>query len=276
VPRRWGQHFLRDAATARRIVAAAGVRAGETILEIGPGTGRLTRALLEAAARVVAVEIDPRLAADLPARLGAPGRLEVIRADAAAADFDRLLAERLPPGGTVRCVASLPYESASAILARLLAAGGRVSGIAVLVQLEVAERITAPPGSRAYGMLSVLCQDQTEPRLALRLRPGAFRPPPKVDSALVVMAPRARPRRGDLDATRFRAGVAALFAQRRKTVGNNLRRAAGLDRDAAERLAREAGVSPEARPQDLSVEEFAALLRALGDLPARTAPGDGV
>ena len=261
--RKWGQHFLRDEAIARRLVQGAGVRAGETVLEVGPGRGMLTRALLEVAGRVIAVEIDPSLAAALPGRVETPERLEVLQADAANADFGAILDERLPAGEKARAVGSLPYESATPILLALLSAASRLHGIATVVQREVAERIASLPGRKTYGYLSVACQDVAHARIVQRLAPASFRPPPEVHSALVVLGPRQTPLRGDLPMETFRRFVGALFERRRKTIANNLRAATGLDRAAAEAMLQAAGVSPQARPEELEVERFAALLRSL-------------
>jgi 16S rRNA (adenine1518-N6/adenine1519-N6)-dimethyltransferase len=269
--RRLGQHFLRDDATARKLVERAGIRPGETVLEIGPGTGRLTRALLAVADRVVAVELDPVLASSLPERVGEPERLTVRHADATDIDFDRLLLDAVGPDGRARAVGNLPYESGTPILTRLLDAGPRLSGIAVVVQREVAERIAAPPGSRTYGYLSVVCQDVAEPRILWRLRPGAFKPPPKVHSALVGLALRPAPRRGEIDVATFRTFVGGLFERRRKTILNNLRARTGLARGAAEAILVRAGLEPTLRPESLSVEQFAALCREAG-LPGPSDP----
>jgi 16S rRNA (adenine1518-N6/adenine1519-N6)-dimethyltransferase len=264
--RKWGQHFLRDPATARRLVAAAGVQPGETVLEIGPGTGRLTRALLEACARVLAVEVDPKLAAELPGRMEvAEDRLQVVQADAAQEDMTAVLRRHVPSGEPVRAVGNLPYESATAILSRLLEARARLNGIAILVQKEVADRLVSPPGTRAYGYLSVICQDVAEPRVVQRLRPGAFRPPPKVQSALVRLELREAPLRGAIHGPDFRRLVAGLFGQRRKTILNNLQAATGLDRAAAEQALARGGLDPRLRPEDLSVAQLADLFRNLPD-----------
>ncbi|MGD8375915.1 MAG: 16S rRNA (adenine(1518)-N(6)/adenine(1519)-N(6))-dimethyltransferase RsmA [Acidobacteriota bacterium] len=260
--RRWGQHFLRDDATARRLVKAAGVAPEDTVLEIGPGTGRLTRALLERASRVIAVEIDAELAARLPDAVGRDDRLTVIQADAAATDLEGLLQELLRTGATALCVANLPYETATPILAGLLRARHRLRGISLVVQREVAERLAASPGSRAYGYLSVCTQDVAAVRVGLRLRPGAFRPPPRVESAQVHLTPRRAPRRGDLDGPGFRRFVAALFTSRRKTLANNLRHRTGLDGAAVGALLAAAGIDGAARPETLDVAAFAALYRA--------------
>ena len=248
---------------ARRLVAAAGMQSGEPVVEIGPGTGQLTRALLEMGGPVLAVEIDPDLADGLSDRVGGNPRLTVLRADATEVDWAHLLDRHLGVGQRARAVGNLPYEAATAILTSLLGAADHLLGLAVVVQREVADRITAEPGSRTYGYLSVLCQDVATTRRLLLLRPGAFQPPPAVQSALVGLEPRARPRRGDLDEGRFRAFVGGLFLSRRKTILNNLRARAGLDRDAAEAALARAGIDAGLRPEDLTVEAFATLYGAL-------------
>jgi 16S rRNA (adenine1518-N6/adenine1519-N6)-dimethyltransferase len=149
------------------------------------------------------------------------------------------------------------------ILARLLEAGSRLQGIAILVQREVAERMSARPGTRIYGYLSVLCQDLAEARVVLRLRPGAFRPPPKVQSALVRLELRDTPLRGNIDRTSFLALAARLFGQRRKTILNNLQAAAGVDRRAATEILARSGLEPRLRPENLSVPQLATLFRAV-------------
>jgi 16S rRNA (adenine1518-N6/adenine1519-N6)-dimethyltransferase len=235
------------------------VLAGETVLEIGPGTGLLTSALLEVAARVLAVELDPQLAADLPRRVHEPERLQVVHADAARLDMRALLDEQVPSGEPVRAVGNLPYESATVILARLLEVGSRLEGIAILVQREVAERMSAQPGTRIYGYLSVLCQDVAEARVVQRLRPGAFRPPPKVQSALVRLELRDAPLRGNIDRASFLSLAGRLFGQRRKTILNNLQAATSLERQAAMEVLVRCGLEPRLRPEDLSVQQLAAL-----------------
>lgn len=264
---RWGQHFLRSGATARRLVARAEVEPGDVVIEVGPGAGALTGALLEAGARVVAVEIDARLAAALPAALGSPAALRVVAADAAAVDLGALLSPWLAPGQQARAVANLPYESATAILIRLLDVPA-IALVAVVVQREVAERIAAPPGTPAYGYLSILCQDIAEAAVVQRLPPGAFQPPPRVESAMVRLRRRPVPQRGDLTVESFRACVSALCGQPRKTLRNNLR--AWLDGGAVspEQVLERARVDATRRPGALPVTAFAALCRAAQELEA--------
>jgi 16S rRNA (adenine1518-N6/adenine1519-N6)-dimethyltransferase len=159
-------------------------------------------------------------------------------------------------------VANLPYESATAILARLLEARGRLSGISILLQREVAERIVATPGGRTYGYLSVRCQDLAATRLGSRLRPGAFRPAPKVDSALVHLTPREAPLRGEIPAGPFLRFVGGLFQSRRKTVANNLRRLTRSDAGTVRAVLAAAGLEENLRPEALDVGRFAELFRA--------------
>jgi 16S rRNA (adenine1518-N6/adenine1519-N6)-dimethyltransferase len=264
---RWGQHFLRSGATARRLVARAEVERGEVVIEVGPGGGALTGALLEAGAHVLAVEIDPRLAEALPGILGFPAALSVITADAASVDLGALLSPWLVPGRTARAVANLPYESATAILLRLLDVP-QLGLVAAVVQREVAERIAAPPGARAYGYLSILCQDIAEAAVVQRLPPGAFKPPPRVESAMVRLRRRAVPQRGDLDLASFRACVSALCGQPRKTLRNNLR--AWLDGGpvSPEELLAHTAIDGTRRPGALPVTAFAALCRGAAQLGA--------
>jgi 16S rRNA (adenine1518-N6/adenine1519-N6)-dimethyltransferase len=270
---RWGQHFLRSGATARRLVERAGVEPGDVVIEVGPGAGALTGALLERGARVIAVEIDARLADALPAALGFPKDLRVIAADATSVDFDALLSTWLVPGAGARAVANLPYESATAILLRLLDVP-KLTLVAVVVQREVAERIAAPPGARAYGYLSVLCQDIAEAAVVQRLPPGAFDPAPRVESAMVRMRRRAIPLRGDLSLASFRACVSALCGQPRKTVRNNLRAWLDGGRVGAEEVLARARVDGTRRPGALPVAAFAAICRAAADLGGAPSVGE--
>ena len=257
-PRRaLGQNFLLDPGIAARIAAAAGPLDGADVLEVGPGPGGLTRALLAAGARrVVAVERDARCLPALAELAEAyPGRLEVIAADAlTVAPADHL---RAP----ARIVANLPYNVATELLAGWMtpAAWPPVwAGAALMFQREVAERITASPGRRAYGRLSVLAQWRAVARTALRLPPGAFTPPPKVHSALVHLTPLAAPRAPAPPEAMDRV-VRAAFGQRRKM----LRRALRPLWPAPEAAIRDAGLEPSMRAEEVSVAGFAALARQL-------------
>ncbi len=248
-----GQHFL-AAAAARRIVELFEPRAGSLVIEIGPGRGALTAPLLAAGARVVAVEIDARLAEGLHRRFGEHEGFALVHADVLRCDPAELTA-----GGPARLLANLPYSITGAVLSRLFAASTVLTDLMVMVQKEVADRIVARPGGRPYGSLSLLAQYFTTPRVVLRLGSGAFDPPPDVASCVIGM-PFRRPR--ELDAcgeSAYPGFVRSLFAHRRRTLLNNLK-AAGLERP--EEALRGAGIDPSRRPETLAREECVRLFRA--------------
>jgi 16S rRNA (adenine1518-N6/adenine1519-N6)-dimethyltransferase len=248
-----GQNFLHDANTIRRIVRTAGLRADDVVLEVGPGLGSLTLGLLPAAARVVAVEIDPRLAARLPVtvaerRPDLADRLTVVQADA-------LRIEGLPGPPPTALVANLPYNVAVPVLLHLLELFPTLDRALVLVQAEVAERLAAAPGTAAYGIPSVKAAWYGEVRRAGAIGRRVFWPEPNVDSGLVALVRRPPPD-GDRRAT-F-AAVDAAFATRRKSLRAALGRWAGSPAAAEARL-RAAGIDPSARGEQLSVTDFARL-----------------
>ena len=257
-----GQHFLVDRAVAERTVALAGLPAGTTVLEVGPGRGALTEVLLAAGLRVVAIELDEELAGRLEAR-GLPG-LEVVRGDA-------LRVDELPlPPGPLPVVANLPYSTGTAILSRLLLAPARFPRLVLMLQKEVAQRVAAGPGSRSYGSLSVLVALHAEARLAFDVPPRCFAPPPKVDSAVVRLDAVVEPRADVGDEVLFRRVVRGAFSQRRKTLRNSLRGAFGDE--AARLLLERAGIDPGRRAEELDLGEFASLARAAAGVVA-TGPG---
>ncbi len=253
-----GQNFVHDPNTVRRIVAAAGLTDTDTVLEVGPGLGSLTLALLPACAKVEAVEIDPVLAQRLPAtaRDKAPGladRLTVHRADAlrvTSADLDDPTA----------MVANLPYNVSVPVVLHLLAELPTMTKALVMVQAEVADRMVAGPGSRVYGVPSVKIAWHAEARRVATVPRSVFWPVPNVDSALVLITRRATPD-GDRDDT-F-ALVDAAFAQRRKTLRQAVATWAG-GADRAAQLLTEAGIDPGLRGEQLTVRDFAAVARMAG------------
>ena len=256
--KRFGQHFLEPAWVAKLVTAIA-PQPDDTFLEIGPGRGALTKALAPRAGRLVAVEIDRDLAAALPLLVPT---VRVVEGDFLDTDITALLAgEPLP----ARVAGNLPYNVATPILAKLLeaAGGGRdLADATVMLQKEVAEREAARPGSADYGPLAVAVALDADAESVLTLPPGAFRPPPKVTSAVVRLRFRA-PAVDVGDRSVFDRLVRGAFQQRRKTLLNALTRPAEtLGRDPADLLAR-AGVDPQIRPGDLSLEGFAALSRAV-------------
>jgi len=240
-----GQHHLRQGAVCAPLVEFLAPR-GARVLEVGPGGGALTTELLSAGARVLGWELDLAWAAALRARLAHP-ELELVVGDALELPWERLPAPTLVAG-------NLPYGVATALIDRVLDQGPlRVPRAGFLVQLEVAQRLVAPPGASEYGALSVLTAARAAARLLGRVRPGSFRPPPKVHGAFVGFELRAPPLPPE-DMAAFAATVHAAFAQRRKTLRNAL--GASWGRAAAEQVLAAAGLGPERRAQELDLEEF--------------------
>ena len=259
--KQWGQNFVVDGNTVRRIVRVAGVGEGDTVVEVGPGLGSLTLALLPVVDRVVAVEVDPVLAGALPATVAthAPalaGRLEVVHADA-------LAVRELPGPAPTALVANLPYNVSVPVVLRFLELFPSLRTILVMVQLEVAERLAAPPGSRTYGVPSVKAAWYADVRLAGQVSRSVFWPVPNVDSGLVMLTRRKPP---VTTATRDEvfACVDAAFAQRRKTLRAALAPWAGSPA-AAEAALVAAGVEPRTRGEQLDVAAFAAIAAARAD-----------
>jgi 16S rRNA (adenine1518-N6/adenine1519-N6)-dimethyltransferase len=255
--KRLGQNFVHDGNTVRRIVTTAGLSDADIVLEVGPGLGSLTLALLAVAQAVVAVEIDPVLAGRLPVTVAerAPGladRLHVVTADALA-----IRAGDLPvaPGALV---ANLPYNVAVPVVLHLLAELPQLQKGLVMVQAEVADRLAAGPGSRTYGIPSVKAAGYADVRRSGTVPRSVFWPVPNVDSALVSFTRRAVP--ADVSKETVFGLVDAAFAQRRKTLRAALAGWAG-SADAAGELLRKAGLSPSARGEQLDVTEFARLAR---------------
>jgi 16S rRNA (adenine1518-N6/adenine1519-N6)-dimethyltransferase len=248
-----GQHFLLDLNLTQRIARAAGDLAGVTVIEIGPGPGGLTRALLAAGTgRLIAIERDERCAGALRELADAyPGRLEVIMADALTVAAGGL--------GTAprRIVANLPYNVATPLLLGWLADIAAFDRLILMFQKEVALRLTAAPGSRDYGRLSVIAQWLTEPKRLFDIPPQAFTPPPKVTSSVVELTPRSAPLAADRRT--LERVTAAAFGQRRKMLRHSLR-ALGSDPTA---LLDAAGIAGTARAEELTIAEFCALAAAL-------------
>ncbi|WP_041841495.1 16S rRNA (adenine(1518)-N(6)/adenine(1519)-N(6))-dimethyltransferase RsmA [Actinoplanes friuliensis] len=251
-----GQNFVHDPNTVRRIVAAAGLTAADVVLEVGPGLGSLTLGLLGAAAHVHAVELDPVLAAALPetvAERSDPAKLTVHHADAL-----RIKGSTLSPAPTM-LVANLPYNVAVPVVLHLLAELPSLRGGLVMVQKEVADRLVAGPGSKVYGVPSVKLAWYSTARAAGKVPPAVFWPVPNVDSGLVAFTRRDVP--ADVERRLVFQIVDAAFAQRRKTLRAALAGWAG-GAETAEKLLVAAGVSPQARGESLTVEQFAAIAAA--------------
>ena len=250
----FGQHFLLDLNVTRKIVRLAGPLTGRVVVEVGPGPGGLTRALLESdALHVIAVEKDARflpLLAELSE--AAPGRLTVVEADALKVDEAELVAPHAAPW---RVVANLPYNVGTPLLVKWLTAASPPESLSLMFQKEVAERIVAPVGDDAYGRLGVLSQTIARAAVVLDLPARAFTPPPKVDSAVVNLTPRSDRPEPALIAALERVTQAA-FGQRRKMLRSSLKSLGGED------LCRRAGIEPTTRAEQVDVPGFLALARA--------------
>ena len=249
-----GQNFLFDEQLLDRIARVPGELADRAVLEIGPGPGGLTRALLRAGARVTAIEMDRRCLPAL-AELGAafPDRLLVVEGDAMKLDHDALM------GGPYAVAANLPYNVGTALLVRWLSGEAwppRWTSLTLMFQHEVAQRIVAEPGSAAYGRLAVLAQWRAAPRLALKVHRSAFTPPPKVMSAVVHIEPAAQP--AGVSPRVLEKVTEAAFGQRRKMLRQSLKALPG----AVEALVR-LGIDPQRRAETLGIGEFVALAREL-------------
>jgi 16S rRNA (adenine1518-N6/adenine1519-N6)-dimethyltransferase len=261
-----GQNFLNDEAAIARIAAAVGAVAGRTVVEIGPGMGAITESLAARAGRLVAVEYDHQLAIRLKVHFGE--RVEVIEEDVLKFDFAHAAVEA---GQRLAVVGNLPYYITSPILHRLAEAHAAVEVAVLMVQREVADRVVAQPGSRDYGLLSVTTQMYGATERLFTLPPSAFTPPPEVHST--VFRWRLAPRFEELgvEPAPFLRLIQLAFAQKRKTLANNLR-AAGIEPTVAAEALAKAELEPLARAESLSLIDFASLCRALVQANALLAP----
>jgi 16S rRNA (adenine1518-N6/adenine1519-N6)-dimethyltransferase len=255
MPRRLGQHFLRPA-SVERLLGVLSPAPDDVFLEIGPGRGALTLPLAARVARVVAVEIDEALADELRRR--APANVEIVAGDALAADLGSLV----PEGA--RLAGNLPYYVSSPLLRRFLWLRGHVRDLHVMLQEEVARRVASPPGSKEYGILSVLYALWTDTEIPARFPPGAFSPPPKVGSAVLRARFRERPRAEIGDPEGFERFLQKAFARRRRTLENNLEDSYANLKEYLRFL----NVEGSRRAETLSVVEFAGLWEALRHVPA--------
>lgn len=252
--KRFGQHFLASDGIVRRIIEVADVGEGSRVLEIGPGLGVLTEALIGAGAEVTAVELDRDLIAFLQERLPA---VRLVEGDGAKIDLDALL-----DGAGWQVVANLPYNVGTRIITGLLARPDKFDRLTVMVQKEVAQRMVAPAGARNRGSLSVYVEARAAAAIRIKVPPGAFHPPPRVHSAVVDLELRSVPTLGGQQPAHFDRVVRAAFSSPRKTVRNTLRSA--FDGAAVDAALAAAGVDPTARPATLTVSAFGELA---GHLP---------
>jgi 16S rRNA (adenine1518-N6/adenine1519-N6)-dimethyltransferase len=272
---RLGQHFLADANWREQIARAIGVSPQATLrspavdrvpaqeatygwIEVGAGHGEMTECLASTGAAVYAIELDALLLARLRKLAKRFPNLTVVHGDVLESDLAALAA-----GRRIRLYGNLPYYITSPILRHLFAAADRIRSIDIVIQFEVAARIAAPPGRRAHGYLSALCQFYAKPEIVLRIPPGAFRPPPEVTSALVSMTmPGERATLDIADEPRFLEFLQRCFGQKRKTLRNNLRGlASATEIEAALQKCR---IPPTARAEELTLAQFAAMYDAMG------------
>jgi len=248
--KRFGQHFLRDQQVIDQIVAAINPQPDQQLIEIGPGEGVLTRPLLEAAGKLQVVELDRDLAAALARRLGQPSGLKIHQGDALMFDFSSLVQDQ---NKRLRVVGNLPYNVSTPLLFHLFDHAESIEDMIFMLQKEVVDRLVAEPGSRQYGRLSVMASFYCEMQSLFDVGPGAFDPPPKVDSSIIYMRPKLLSDDQKALHQRLEVVVRTAFNQKRKTLRNSLKKL--LDAESIER----AGVNPLARPETLSLDEFLAL-----------------
>ena len=249
----FGQHFLHERRYIDRIVSVIAPRADDFLVEIGPGEGALTFPLLAAAGKLTAIELDTDLIPTLEAKAASVGALSIVHADVLKVDFTAM-AQRAGVA-RLRIAGNLPYYISSPILFHCVDHAAAIVDMHFMLQKEVVDRMAAEPGSKVYGRLSVMLQLACRVEPLFDVPPGAFRPPPKVDSSVVRLVPLPADARHDADPARLHAVVKAAFAQRRKTLGNALRQL--MDADAI----RSAGIDPKARAEVLAPMDFVALAK---------------
>jgi len=262
--KRFGQHFLHDRNIIGKIISAFDPRQDETVVEIGPGTGALTSTLLERAARVVAIEFDRKLIDPLLAQFGNRDNFRLVEADALDAD----ICDLIKPAPNTRLVANLPYNISTAILQRLIEQRC-ITEMVLMLQKEVVDRMLAPAGSSDRGYLSVVVEAYCETEKLFDVSPGAFRPPPKVWSTVVRLERRPQIKSGVRDEELLWRLVSAGFAQKRKTILNNLRNSTGplqqrvKDNGGASIVLCKAEVDVQRRAETLTFEEWVRIINAL-------------
>jgi 16S rRNA (adenine1518-N6/adenine1519-N6)-dimethyltransferase len=266
VPPRLGQHFLRDPAILDRIVDALDPHPDDVVLEIGPGEGTLTRRLAPRVRRVVAIEKDRPLVEKLRGAGSGewyaplPGNVTVLEADALDLHWHR--SAQRTAHSALKIIGNIPYQITSPLIEKALEPP-LPAVIVFLVQKEVAERVTAAPGSRTYGALSVGVQAVAKAERLFTVKAGAFSPPPEVDSAVLRLTPLSEPLLNEAERPGFRVFVVGLFGQRRKQLGRSLRDVARLDREAAARAIEASGLDPGARVETVPPAALVGLYRAL-------------
>ena len=258
--KRLGQHFLVDPNILNKVIRAAGVGEQDVVLEIGPGLGAMTLALSREAKKVIAVEIDPKLAAILKEKMKEQNNVEVVKSDILSLDFRHFLERE---GCPVKVVANLPYQISTPLLFRFVESKEVFSAFTLMLQKEVAQRMAARPGGKEYGPLSIFVQLSLDASIRFFIKPSAFFPPPKVESAVVQMSWKEKPMIQANEEEWFRRVVKACFGYRRKTLINALRHSELSLPQSIESRMEEAGIDPRRRPETLTIEEFIRLAAAI-------------
>lgn len=249
--RPFGQHFLFDPNILNKIVDCSGVTDKDTVVEIGPGLGRLTGILADRVKKVIAIEFDKRLIEKLEEELSGRKNVKIVQGDALKFPYEEIK-------GDFRVVANIPYYITTPIIFKLLEYKEKMPSMTLLMQKEVAQRITALPGTKDYGVLSITTQLYTEPQIKFAVSKKAFSPPPKVDSAVLHFNVSSSPRFRMKDEELFLKVVRAAFSQRRKTILNSLKKFEGI-KDALDK----AGIDPKLRPEVLSIKDFSRISDSL-------------
>ncbi len=258
--KRWGQHFLVDRNILNKVVRAAQLDQDDIVLEIGPGLGEMTLALARQVKKVIAVEIDPKLVKILKEKTSDFSNIMIVEGDILKIDFEQLYDQANQP---LKGVANLPYQISTPLLFRFIESRDLFSSLTLMLQREVAERMMASPGGKDYGPLSIFIQSASVLSIPFYIKPSAFFPPPKVESAVVHMIWKEVPRMASEEEEWFKKVVKGCFSYRRKRLSNALKYAdIDLPQDLEQRM-RRIGIDLQSRPETLSIEEFVRLAIAL-------------
>ena len=258
--KRWGQHFLVDPNILKKVIRTAQVEKGDVVLEVGPGLGEMTLALARLAKHVIAVEIDPKLVEILKKKLADCPNVDVVKGDILTINFRKI---DFLEGQKLKVVANLPYQISTPLLFHFIELKEFFSTLTLMLQKEVAERMVAPPGGKDYGRLSIFVQLFLDASIRFFIKPSAFFPPPKVESAVVHMVWKERPMIETNDEEWFKKVVKACFGYRRKTLVNALKHSELTLPESIELKMEAIGIDPRRRPETLTIQEFASLAKAL-------------
>jgi 16S rRNA (adenine1518-N6/adenine1519-N6)-dimethyltransferase len=258
--KRLGQHFLVDPNILNKVIRTAQVGKEDVVLEVGPGLGAMTLALAREVKKVIAIEIDRKLAAILKEKVTVHPNVEVVESDILRVDFKHFFQKE---GHPIKVVANLPYQISTPLLFRFIESKEAFSTFTLMLQKEVAERMVAPPGKKEYGPLSIFAQMFLDVSIRFFIKPSAFSPPPKVESAVVHMVWKEKPMVQTNDEQWFKKVVKACFGYRRKTLSNALKHSElSLPESIALSMGK-IGIDPRRRPETLTIEEFTKLAEAL-------------